>query len=64
MRPESGNSTLIANSSLTHVSVTSQNMTISRQRFGKHVPAATNSRGIIHCWAMVPAATVKPRKTE
>jgi hypothetical protein len=25
------------------------NMTIARQRFGKHVPAAKNKRGIVHC---------------
>jgi hypothetical protein len=39
-------------------------MIIAKQRFGKHVPAATNSRGIINCSTTVPVAMFKYRKIE
>jgi hypothetical protein len=64
MTPESRNSPLPDNGSLTHVSVTASNIIIAKQRVGKHVPAATNSPKIIHCWTMVLTETVKHRKIE
>jgi hypothetical protein len=43
-------------------------MTIVRHRFGKHVPAAKNSSGIIYSWATVrkhvPVETNKERKQD